>query len=147
MLWYNLNKFWRGISKCKTRSFSNFSMFQPSIRSGYIWARHHWKQITNHIFFPKDTLLESEKIEGIWGGNRCGVRMPQSVSPSRAVKKYHLSRLANTTNLSFSFLLSSKFYRGETCADVDSWSLKPRKLLTKHPRDPYIKQYPKMVLF
>ena len=31
-----------------------------------------WKQISNHIFFPKDTSLESEKIEGIWGGAGCG---------------------------------------------------------------------------
>ena len=49
-----------------------------------------WKQISNHIFFPKDTSLESEKIEGIWGGSGCGVRMPQSVAPSREVKKYPL---------------------------------------------------------
>ena len=31
-----------------------------------------WKQISNHIFFAKDTYLQTEKTEGIWGGTRCG---------------------------------------------------------------------------
>ena len=30
------------------------------------------EQISNQIFFPKDTSLESEKIEGIWRGTGCG---------------------------------------------------------------------------
>ena len=31
-----------------------------------------WKQISKHMFFPKDTSLESEKIEVIWVGTGCG---------------------------------------------------------------------------
>ena len=40
-----------------------------------------WKQISNHIFFPKDTSLEGEKIEGIWGGTGCGGQNAPECSP------------------------------------------------------------------
>ena len=60
-----------------------------------------WKQISNHIFFPKNTSLESEKIKGILGGTGVGGQKAQSVAPSTEVKKYPLILLANTTNLSF----------------------------------------------
>ena len=37
-----------------------------------------WKQISNHIFFAKDTLLQSKKIEGIWAGTGCeGQNLPK----------------------------------------------------------------------
>ena len=40
-----------------------------------------WKQISNHKFFPKDTSLESEKIEGISGGTGCGGQNAPKCSP------------------------------------------------------------------
>ena len=53
---------------------THLSLLKISItyRSGYIEQGTIWKQISNHIFSPKDTSLESEKIEGIWGGTKCG---------------------------------------------------------------------------
>ena len=30
------------------------------------------KKISSHTFIPKDILLKSEKIEGVWSGSWCG---------------------------------------------------------------------------
>ena len=64
------------------------------LRPGYTGAKYYLEAHKQPYILSdmKNMSLESEKVEGIWGGTGgVGVRMPQSVAPglwpSREVKK------------------------------------------------------------